>query len=209
MTRPVVALALVAVVALAGCSGGPSRVVAAGSPAAVDTAALDGTGYEYVGTTNRTLNTTVQSAISGDVQLDAERPVTATTPIATYRRGTDSGPALLLVATAPAVRPVENQPTVRNPLGTLSTADLVGYLQSTYAVESLTRGENATVRLLGNETVARTDTGVATYDGKSTRVVVTVASVRDGDEFVTVVAVAPRSVADHERVKRVVAGVTH
>lgn len=210
MSRPALAVALVAFVALAGCSsGGPSRVVAAGTPATVDATALDGTGYERVGTANRTFNTTVGATISGDVKMSAERPVTATTPITTYRRGTDSGPALVLVATAPAVHPIENQPVVRNPLATLSPTALVTYLQSTYAVESLERGENTTVRLLANETAARTYTGTATREGETVPVRATVVSVRDGEEFVTVVSVTPRSAADDERVQQVVAGVTH
>jgi len=210
MSRGLLSVALVAAVVLAGCSGGgPTRAVASGSPATVETGALDGTGYEYVDTSNRTVNTTVEATISGDVELNGERPVTATTPVATYRRGTDAGPALVLVAAAPAVNPIENQPVVRDPLATLSTPELLGHLQSTYAVESLDRGENATVRLLGNETTARTYTGEATRGGERVPVTVTVASVRDGEDFVTAVAVEPRSTADRDRVRQVIAGVTH
>ena len=59
MSRRVLSVTLVAAVVLAGCSaGGPSRVVASGSPATVETGALDGTGYEYVGTSNQSFNTT-------------------------------------------------------------------------------------------------------------------------------------------------------
>ena len=73
-------------------------------------------------------------------------------------------------------------------------------LRSTYALERVDRGENATVRLLGSETMARTYTGAATRGGESVPVTVTVASVRDGEEFVTVVAVEPRSTAGRDRV---------
>lgn len=210
MTRSTLALVVVAAVVLAGCSGGgPSRVVAAGSPATVDDGALSAAGYEPAGTTSPTLNTTVEATISGDVELNGQRPVTATTPVATYRRGTAAGPALVAVAAAPAVRPIENQPVVRNPLGTLSTAELVAYLQSTYALDRLDRTGNATVRLLGNETAAPTYTGTGTRDGESVPVVVTVATVRDGEEFVTVVTVEPQSTADRDRVRQLLAGVTH
>lgn len=199
-------LALVALVALAGCSsGGPSRVVESGTAATVDESALDGTGYEHTGTTERTLNTTVGTTISGDVELNGEREVTATIPVAGYRNDTADGTGLFLVAATPAVRPIENQPVVRDPLATLAPAARANFVQSEYAVDSLTRGENVTVQLLGNETAARSYAG--TVDG--TPVTVRTASVRDGSEFVTVVAVTPSSSADAERFQQLVAGVTH
>ena len=204
--RRVALLALVALVALAGCSsGGPSRVVDSGTAATVDEAALESTGYEHTGTTERTLNTTVGASISGDVEMDADRPVTATIPVASYRTDTADGTAVFLVAATPAVRPVENQPVVRDPLATLAPAARANFVQSTYTVDSLTQGENVTVQVLGNETAARSYEGTA--DGSP--VSVRIASVRDGSEFVTVVSVAPSSSADAERFQRLVAGVTH
>ena len=198
--------ALVALVALAGCSsGGPSRVVESGTAATVDGSTLDATGYEHTGTTEQTLNTTVGASISGDVEMDADRPVTATIPVAGYRTDTADGTALFLVAATPAVRPIENQPVVRDPLATLAPAARANFLQSTYTVESLTQGENVTGQLLGNETAARSYAGTA--DG--TPVTVRIASVRDGSEFVTVVAVTPSPAADAERFQQLVAGVTH
>lgn len=199
-------LALVALVVLAGCSsGGPSRVVDSGTAATVDGGTLDATGYEHTGTTNRTLNTTVSATISGDVELNGEREVTATIPVANYRDDTADGTALFLVAATPAVRPIENQPVVRDPLATLDSAERVNFLQSAYAVDSLTRGENVTVQFLGNETAARSYEGTA----DSAPVTVRIASVRDGSEFVTVVSVTPSSSADAERFQQLVAGVTH
>ncbi|MFC7018309.1 MULTISPECIES: DUF6517 family protein [Haloarcula] len=116
------ALALAGALVLAGCGGASDRVVASGSPAAVEDAALAATGYERVSRTNRTLNTTVRATISGDVEMDARRSVTA------------------------------------------GTRHLVGYVQATYAVESLERRSTTTVTVLGNETTARTSTGPATLD---------------------------------------------
>ena len=204
VTRPL-ALALVVLVALAGCSGGGTdRVVASGSEATVSSSALATTGYEPAGTTTKTLNATVEATVSGDVELNAEQPVTATIPVATYRTNTSSGTAVFSVAASPAVRPIENQPLVRDPLATLSPTDRTNFLQSTYAVDSLSEQANETVRLLGNDTVA------VRYAGESDRgsVTVTIASVRDGDEFVTVVAVAPRSAASSERFQQLLDGVT-
>ena len=203
------ALALAGALVLAGCGGASDRVVASGSPAAVEDAALEATGYERVSRTNRTLNTTLRATISGDVEMNAQRSVTATTPIATYRRATDAGPALFVVATAPAVRPIENQPVVRNPLVTEGTTHLVGYVQSTYAVESLERRSTRTVTVFGNETTARTSTGPATRDGAAVSLRVVVAAVRHDGEFVTAVAVGPRVTLDRDRVRRLLAGVTH
>ncbi len=198
-------LGVVVLVALAGCSsGGPSRAVDSGTAASVDSDTLEVTGYEPAGTENRTLNTTVSATISGDVELNGEREVTATIPVARYRTETAEGPALFLVAASPAVRPIENQPVVRDPLATLDTAERANFLQATYAVSSTSRGENVTATLLGNETDART---YAASSGQGD-VTVSIASVRDGEEFVTVVAITPPAAANEERFQRLVAGVT-
>jgi hypothetical protein len=203
MSRALV-VAVVVLAALAGCSGGgPSRAVDSGTAASVEGPALDATGYEHTGTDDRTLNTTVGASISGDVELDAERPVTATIPVASYRRETTAGPALFLVAASPAVRPIETQPVARDPLATVGPAARTNRLQSTYTVSSLSRGENVSATVLGNETAARTYTASAAQG----EVTVRIASVRDDDEFVTVVAVTP--VADEERFQRLGSGVTH
>lgn len=204
--RHTVLIAVVVLVALAGCSsGGPSRAVDSGTAASVDAATLEATGYEHTGTENRSFNTTVSATISGDVELNGERDVTATVPVASYRTETGDGPALFLVAASPAVRPIENQPVVRDPLATLDPAARTTFVQSTYAVESLTQGPNVTATLLGNGTAARSYEGTA----ERGRLTVRIASVRDGEEFVTVVAVTPVSASDEERFRRLVAGVTH
>jgi hypothetical protein len=204
--RRLLVAGLVVLVALAGCSsGGPTRAVDSGTAAAVDSGALEATGYEHTGTENRTLNTTVSATISGDVELNGERDVTATVPVASYRTETGEGPALFLVAASPAVRPIENQPVVRDPLATLDPAERANFLQSTYAVDSLNQGENVTATLLGNETAARTY-AASTGQGEVT---VRIASVRDGEEFVTVVAVTPSGAAEEERFRQLVDGVTH
>ena len=205
MNRTVL-LTIAVFVALAGCSsGGPTRAIDAGTAASVDDSALEATGYEHTGTDERTLNTTVSATISGDVELNGEREVTATVPVASYRTETADGPALFLVAASPAVRPIENQPVVRDPLATLDPAERATFLQSTYAVDSPTQGETVTATLLGNETAARTYTASSGQGD----VIVTVASVRDGEEFVTVVAVSPSAAVDEERFQRLVGAVTH
>ena len=210
MARRLAVLALAVCVLLAGCGGGgDERVVASASPATVDASALEATGYERVAATNRTLNTTVRASISGDVKLNAEQPVSVTTPLWTYRRATEAGPAVVVVAAAPAVRPIENQPVVKNPLLADGTLRLVTGVQSAYDVESLAERANNTVTLLGNETAAPTHVGPATHNGQSVDVRVTVATVRDGEDFVTVVAVAPTRVDEGERFQRLLDGVTH
>lgn len=198
-------IALVVLVALAGCSGGGSdRIVDSGTETTVSPSALDATDYERVGTTTKTLNATVKATVSGDVELDADQPVTANIPVTIYRTDTDCGTAVFSVAASPAVRPIENQPIRRDPLATRSPTERTNLLQSTYTVESPSERANETVRLLGNDTVA------VSYAAESDRgtVTVTITSVRDGEEFVTVVAVAPRSEADSERFQRLLDGVT-
>lgn len=200
-------LLLASLVVLAGCGGGSGPIVAEASPAAVDSAALSETGYERVAARELTLEVTVTASVSGDVELQATRDVEATTPVRVYRRDTDAGPAVVSVTSAPAVRPVENQPVARDPLAALSPTDRLAHVQDVYDVSEVAEpaaGRNVT--LLGTETTLRVAEATAA-DGTSLRVFV--ATVRHGDDFVTVAALVPRQVADaeRERVLALLAGV--
>jgi hypothetical protein len=196
---------LVILVLAAGCSGGSNRIVASGTAATIQDASLAATGYERIRAMNRTRNATVSASISGDVELKATRDVTATTPIRLYKRATGSGPALVAVVSSPAIQPIKNQPIFRNPLPNTPTK-IVAYVQSRYHVSSLEQTGNATVTLLGNTTGFRTYTGT-TRNGTDVRV--HIASVRDGNDFVTVVVIHPARVNERERVTKLLHGVKH
>jgi hypothetical protein len=199
---------LVILVLSAGCfsnGNGTDRIVASGTPATIQDASLAETGYERIEATNRTRNTTVSASISGDVELRATRDVTATTPIRLYKRTTGSGSALVAVVSSPAIQPIENQPIYRNPLPN-SPTQLVSYVQSKYHIDSLKQTKNTTITLLGNKTGFRTYAGT-TRNGTDVRV--HIASVRDGNDFVTVIAIHPASVHDRARLMKLLRAVKH
>ncbi|MFB6154638.1 MAG: DUF6517 family protein [Haloferacaceae archaeon] len=198
----IAALLVVVVVVLAGCAAGGDPAVVSGTPATVGDDALSSTGFERVAAGNRTLNATVRASISGDVQLHGKQSVRATTPVRVYR----DGDAVFAVVSAPAVRPIENKPTYRDPLATRSPAEQVAYAQSVYAVTDLRETGTDSVAVLGNETTLRT------YDGRTddgTPVVVTVARVRHGGDFVTGVAVTPATDTRRDDVVTLLEGIRH
>jgi hypothetical protein len=198
-------LFLVILVLAAGCSGGSNRIVASGTPATIQEDVLAATGYERIGAMNRTRNTTVSASVSGDVKLKATRDVSATTPIRLYKRTTGSGPAIVAVVSSPAIQPIEDQPIYRNPLPN-TPAKTVSYVQSKYHVSDFEQIGNATVTLLGNKTGFRTYTGT-TRNGTDVRV--HIASVRDGNDFVTVIAIHPTGVDEQARVRKLLHSVKH
>ena len=178
-------IALLAVLAVtAGCLGG-SPMAVSGSPAAIGNDALEAGGLERVAAENRTLNATVRASISGDVELQANRDVRATTPVRVYR----SGDSVVAVVSTPVVKPIENQPIYRDPLATRSAAEQVNYAQSVYDVSGLEAVGERNRTVLGNESTVRTYAGTAS----GTDVTVRVARVRHEGDFVTVVAVEPAS----------------
>lgn len=195
---------------LAGCaSGGTSTPVrAAGSVPTVDPAAVESAGYEHHRTANRTLNATVSVTVEGDIEAQESQDVAATIPVAVYRRSTAAGPAVVAVAASPSVQVLENPPMSADPLETLSTAELVGFVQSAYGEPTdLRKLETTSVQLLDVET------DLVTHEGRtgeeSQRVTVRVARAESSDEMITVVAVHPASVTESDRVRTVIGGVTH
>ncbi|WP_435063399.1 DUF6517 family protein [Halobaculum sp. EA56] len=208
-TRTVALLAVVAAVVLAGCGGsgsGPDPAVVDGSPAALPADAASEAGYEPAGATNRTVNTTVTLSISGDVQLDVTREVSATVPVRRYVRSTDGGPARLALAAVPPVRPVPDRPEVRNPVAT-TPGRLVRFLggDPSLAGASFEHVANATVTLLGTETTLRVY--ATTADGRDYRVAV--ATVRHDGDAVSAVAAWPAGVDERGRLADLLSAVEH
>lgn len=186
---------------LAGCSGGTPSVEASGSPTWVAEDAVADTAFERVGATNRTLNATVTATVQGDVEGRESVDVTATVPVATYRRSGDP-PSVLAVASSPVVEVLENPLRTADPLATLSPPALVAFVQSTYAEpERLEHAGNRTVKMLGEEATVATYRGSATGDGATVEVVVEIARLQAGGSVVTVVAVRPASSAAHDAIE--------
>ncbi|WP_318567667.1 DUF6517 family protein [Salinigranum marinum] len=124
-----------------------------------------------------------------------------TTPVREYRR--DDGVVVGVVST-PAVRPVENRPAYRDPLATLAIEAQVDYAQTRYDVAEVGAGERVrNVTLFGNETALERVEAAA----RGEPVTVSLTRGRDGDDFVTVIVVAP--VGSDVDVAGIVAGVEH
>jgi hypothetical protein len=188
------ALALVVVLSAAGCLGGGSELVrATGSPATFGSDAAAAAGYERVGVTNRTLNATLTTTVEGDSEGRTSKDVTATIPLALYRTAGDP-PSVVAVASSPVVQLLENPPRSSDPLSTLSTAELVAFVQPTYGeVDTLERVDERAVTVLDEETTLVVYRGTTTAAGTALDVRVGVVRVRDAGDVVTVVAVGPGS----------------
>lgn len=194
----------------AGCVGGDSGPVRAnGSPATFGADAVADAGYERVGVTNRSLNATLTTTLEGDIEAQASEDVVATIPVAQYRRPGDP-PSILAVASSPVVQILENPPRSSDPLSTLSTADLVGFVQTTYGnVGELERVDDRTVTVLDEETSLVTYRGTATAAGTALDVRVSVARVRDDGDVVTVVAVRPADTEETSDVDTLLGALEH
>lgn len=185
-TRLLLPVALAALLVLAGCSAGPQnrQVTGSGTPATLSATTLDEAGLSEARTTNETLQTQVETTVTGDVSVRAVVDVDVTTPVREYR---GDGVAVGVVST-PAVRPIEGRGPFRDPLAELTPAEQVAHAQSQYRVADLDEGERVrNVTLLGSETPLRRFEGTA--DGEP--VIVSLTRAKHGDDFVTVVVVAP------------------
>lgn len=183
-------LLVVVAVAAAGClgmGGGGDRVEVSGSPA---TLAPDA-GYEHTATRNRTLNATITVTLQGDIEGRESQAVTATVPVATYRSSTDP-PTVVAVASSPSVEVIENPPRSGDPLATLSTTDLVAFVQSTYTDPAdLEEGRTRTVTALGTEGKLVSYRGTATYEESTIEIQAHVIRIPHDGDVVTVVVVGP------------------
>jgi hypothetical protein len=205
MRRRVPSLFVCCVVLLvvAGCVGGPQnrRVTGTGTPATLSEATQEAAGLTLDREANETLGTRVETTLSGDVSVRSVVEVNVTTPVREYRR--DDGVVVGVVST-PAVRPVENRPAYRDPLATLSTEAQVDYAQTRYGVAEVGAGERVqNVTLFGNETALERVEAAA----RGEPVTVYLTRGRDGDDFVTVIVVAP--VGSDVDVAGIAAGVEH
>lgn len=204
------AVALAVLVVLAGCGGGGGEtddgpLVADAAPATVDDATLSTTGYDLVERSNRTTNTTVTISFEGDVTLNSVFDVRATTARAVYERRVPGGRAVVGVLSVPGVKPSAALAAPRNPFANREVTTLATDATGVAVRDARPTG-NETVGLFGNETTLRRYEATVAGGEPAT---VAVARARHGDDFVYVVAVAPRGADDRDRVARLTAGVGH
>jgi hypothetical protein len=142
------------------------------------------TGYEQIVAETTTVETTVDTDISGDVELNASRDVVMTLFRRAYRA---NGGRRFGLVTAPTVRIIENSETRYDPAPALDPARVVA-LATDRSVDAVSDfAESRTVTLLGTETPRETATAT---DGDDELAVVR-ARARAGDDAVTAVALAP------------------
>lgn len=199
----VLTLAVVSLLVVAGCSAGPQnrQVTGSGTPATLSEATLGETGLSQERATNETLETQVETTLSGDVSVRAIVDVDVTTPVREYRG--ENGVVVGVVST-PAVQPIENSPQYRDPLAEFSVAEQVAYAQSRYDVVDLSEGERE-----GNVTLLESEAPLRRFEATAEGTALTVYLTRahDGADFVTVVVVAPTG--SEVDVAEVVSGVEH
>lgn len=203
--RTSLALALCALVALAGCSAGAEStpVAASGSTVELPEGSVAEAGYDHTGTTEKRINATLRAELEGDISVTEVVDVRATVPVARYRRSTSDGPAVVAVASSPSVQLVENPPITRDPLSTLSPTALARFVQSTYPLDVVSDAAESEVTV-GGESVR-----LLTYDARLNRsasgtaastpplpddapLTVRVVCVDRSDDVLTVVSVTPR-----------------
>jgi len=144
------------------------------------------------------------------VELEGERDVEATLQVSAYRAGSSPPTPTLLVVSSPAVRSIENVDETADPARAVALPELLVTVQDQYAdVRDRSQVGERSVTLLGNETTLETYQATATVDGESVTVSVRVATVRDGDDYVTVVGIVPAERSDVDPVRRLAEDVTH
>jgi hypothetical protein len=180
------AVALAALLVLAGCSAGPQnrQVTGRGTPATLSPATLDEAGLHETRSADRTLRTRVETTVSGNVAVQTAVEVNVTTPVYEYRRDDIA----VGVVSTPAVRPVEGRGAFRDALAELPVDEQVAYAQSRYGTAELGDGER-----VRNATLLGTETPLLRFPGTASGRPVTgfLTRAKHGDDFVTLVVVAP------------------
>ncbi|GGL21793.1 hypothetical protein GCM10009037_01450 [Halarchaeum grantii] len=208
--KQLVAVGLVVLVALSGCSFLSGPVTFSADKATVSDQALSETDYEEV-SVNQSVITRNFSAAGQSKQVEV------TNWIAQYDREIDLGPlgskraAVFSAVATPQVKVLGQGPF--NPVSDYSNAQLVMMLQQNYeSIDDIQHRSNYTATMLGHETTVGTFSAQAKLQGgQSMDVYVHVTKVQDGDDYVIAVAVYPQQFDDREsqRVQTLLGGVQH
>ena len=207
--RTLVALALAATLATAGCLGflsGTTSVEASPAIVAEDTASSSD--YEKAQTRDLSVNRTFSAA-------DQERTVKVTNWAVEYHKTVGIGPladqkaAVFATFTSPEVSAFGQS---FNPLSRLSTKDFAKRMQGQY--QGLTVGDEVdktTVAVAGEETNVSQFEGTATFNGQDVDVYVVVSEpVKHEGDYVVTMAVYPQAMdGEYETVKELMRNIDH
>lgn len=207
-----VPLLLAALVLTAGCVGvitGSEPLVVEADPVSVSAAAQSAAGYEEV----RTATQELQQEVSAAGQT---REVVVTNHVAEYARSVDAGPlgagefARFVVVSTPAVDVLGR---TFNPVGDMSNRELAELAQDQYEdLRNLQPAGERSLTVLGSETTVSRFTADASLQGSGQSVEVTlhVTRVRDGGDFIVVIAAHPTLLpGEADRVDTMLGGVRH
>lgn len=201
--------AVLLVVLLSGCSGGPGGAEeplrTSAEPATLDPGTVADLGLEPGQANTAWVNTTLFVSIQGDVELSTEREVHARIRSHSYR----SGPVVVAVSATPTVTLLEDTaPTVRDPTGSWNLTRRLESVQSLYEIGSVSRGAERSGHLLGNETTINTLSGRGTTAGETVELTGTISTTRHGGDLVTVVILGPAG-TERPPTQAVLSGVAH
>jgi hypothetical protein len=204
-----VAVALLLVLAGCGATGGdrtPETITAAAGQATVSDAALSATGFSERTVEQGLLADSGTLAVAGDVEMEVNYRIEATTHRAVYASDADS---VFAVYSVPLVEPDDVAATI-DPIGGRSLTEIGTRAQDTYGeFGDLANVENATVTMLGDETTLAKYATTADGPDVRTEVFVYVAQVHHDGDVVVAVAVMPRATDDAEAVRTLVGGIEH
>jgi len=201
------AAALAVLVALAGCGMLTGDLSYSASPATVDDATLDATGYEEA-------NTSEQEVIREFEAAGQSRNVTVTNHVAMYERSVDVpvlGEQRAAVFGAFASPEVSVLGQSFNPLDEYDDRDLAALAQQQYS--GLTVGDEVgtrSVAVLGESANVTKFEGQASIGGNEVDVYVHVTKVKHDGDFVVGVAIYPQALdGEQETVDDLLAGLQH
>jgi len=208
--RHVSLVAVVVLVVVAGCSGGPGdrtpqSIEADASQATVTESALSEAGYAEASAGQVAVNRSGTLQISGDVQMNLGYRVNATGWRTVYE--SSDGRSVFALYTVPQAKP-DNVAATIDPLGDRSLETIVDGSQDVYGETSdLEHVQNRTATVLGGEATVRQYAGSATAGGESTDVTVYVATVDHDGDIVRAVAVVDAETDDWSTVRPLFEGV--
>ena len=207
--RTLIALALAATLATAGCLGFLSgTTTVASSPATVAESTASDANYEKADTRSLRVNRTFSAA-------DQERTVEVTNWAVEYQKSVSIGPladqkaAVFATFTSPEVSAFGQS---FNPLSRLSTKDFAKRMQGQY--QGLSVGEevdNTTVDVVGESTNVSQFAGTATFQGQELDVYIVVSEpVKHEGDYVVTMAVYPQAMdGEYETVTELMRNVEH
>lgn len=207
-----VPLVIATLVLIAGCVGvitGTEALLVEAEPISVSTAAQSAADYEEVRTSTQELQQEVSAA-------GQTREVVVTNHVAEYARSVDAGPlgsgeyARFVVVSTPAVDVLGQ---TFNPVGDMSDRELAELAQEQYEdLRNLRSAGERSVTVLGTEATVSQFTADATVAGtvQTMEVTLHVTRVRDGGDFIVVIAAHPTLLpGEVERVDTMLGGVRH